>query len=178
MKLLFKDQCNFFWRELQYTLENLLTIYQSPCISMVCVFYYQILHTANTEHVHIEIVIKDSRVSYPEGKPASTCSVQSLFVGGRLCVVITTILLCFALLSSVSTAWCEEERAWKNHNWSSLQIPLDLCLSVSLCVCLVCLSHMDAGYGFFCIVVLQKGVSRSRLKVWLLKTIMCCECVF
>jgi hypothetical protein len=30
------------------------------------VFYYQILYTANTEHVHIEIVIKDLRVSYPE----------------------------------------------------------------------------------------------------------------
>jgi hypothetical protein len=27
-------------------------------------------------------------------------------------------------------------------------------------------------------VVLQKSVSRLRLKVWLLKTIMCCECVF
>jgi hypothetical protein len=33
---------------------------------MACVFYYQILYTANTEHVQIEIVIKDSRVSSPE----------------------------------------------------------------------------------------------------------------
>lgn len=92
---------------------------------------------------------------------------------GRLCIIITTILLCFPLLLSVSTAWCEEERAWKNHNWSSLQIPLGLCLSVSLCVCLVCLSHMDAGYGFF-----VGFFCTLRSKVWLLNTIMCCECVF
>lgn len=149
MQLLLKDLCKKLWRELQYTLENLLTIYQSPCTSMVCVFYYQILYTANTEHVQIEIVIQDSRVSSPE-EWASKHLLCTKFICGRwLCIIITTILLCFPLLSSVSTAWCEEERAWKNDNWSSLQIPLGLCLSVSLCVCLVCLSHVDAGYGFF-----------------------------
>ncbi len=148
MQFLFKDLCNFF-EELQYTLENQLTIYQSPCISMVCVFHYQILYTANTEHAHREIVSKDSRVSYPEGW-ASKHLLCTKFICGRTTFRYNnSILLCFPLLSFVSTAWCEEERAWKNHNWSSLQIPLDLRLSVSLSLSCLSVSYACGVWFFF-----------------------------